>query len=142
MTNYTPGWYYNKKTKTKFYYSGDSKKDTSNYMNELIRDKSNKENNKKKYLNDTYTPKNVNDYFSNINTYEELEEFRNDYFNKLKFMPYITPIKHPVRQWVAFIEKIDDDNISFSVLSWDSPSSRKTKSSVKNFVKNYKVHME
>lgn len=89
-----------------------------------------------------YTPENVNEYFSKIENYNQLEEFRNDYRNEIKFMPYIVPKNHQTRQWVDFINKIDDNNIEFYVLSHDKPYHRKTKSSVKNFVKNYKVHQE
>ena len=101
-----------------------------------------KEYYEKKYIGEKYTPENVNEYFKNIETYEQLQEFRKDYREKIKFNPYIVPIKHSTRQWVDFIEKIDDETLSFSVLSEDSPYSRKAKSSVKNFVKNYKVHQE
>ena len=113
-------------------------KNTNDYMNNKIR------NSKKPYLGESYTPENVNDYFEKIETYEQLEEFEKDYFQKLKVMPYIVPAKYigknNVREWVYFIENIDDKNISFSVLREDRAWSRKTKSSIKNFVKNYKVY--
>jgi len=101
---------------------------------------------KKKYIGEKYTPENVNDYFQNIETYSQYEEFENDFFQKLKMMPYIIPKKYEglnnIREWVDFIHKIDEENISFSVLSEDVSYSRRTKSSIKNFVKNYRVHLE
>ena len=118
-------------------------KDINNYMNNKIRNKGKEE--KRKYIGEVYTSENVNNYFSKITNYEELDEFRNDYQQKTKAVPFIVPIKDTYkspRQWVDFIQKIDDNNISFSVLSEDYVSSRKTKSSIKNFVKNYKVHHE
>ena len=102
--------------------------------------------NNKKYIGEKYTPENVNEYFKNIETYKQFEEFEKDYFSKTKMMPYIIPKKYygknNIREWVDFIKKIDEENISFSVLSEDVSWSRKTKSSIKNFVKNYRVHQE
>ena len=101
---------------------------------------------KKKYIGEKYTSENVNDYFQNIKTYSQYEEFVNDFFQKLKMIPYIIPKKYEglnnIREWVDFIHKIDEENISFSVLSEDISYSRRTKSSIKNFVKNYRVHLE
>lgn len=98
---------------------------------------------KKKYIGEQYTPENVNDYFQQIETYEQFEEFENDFYDKLKMVPYIVPVKHPIGQWVAFTKKGEDnEHIKFSVLSEDYSWARKTQSTIKNFVKNYKVHLE
>lgn len=115
-------------------------KTTNDYMNNKIR------NSKKPYLGRTYTTENVNNYFEKIETYEQLDEFSKDFLQKNKAMPFIVPTKYAyskdVREWVDFIQNIDDKNISFSILSVDKTYGRKTKSSIKNFVKNYKVHQE
>ena len=120
-------------------------KTTSEYMNDLIR--ANKkvainESKQKPYLSEKYTHENVNDYFEKIETYEQLKEFEEDFFNKIKMMPLIVPKKHANRQWVAFLDNIDNNNVKFSVLSEDTPYGRKTKSSMKNFIKNYMIWLE
>ena len=87
-----------------------------------------------------YNEENVNEEFRKITTYEEMEKFDEDYFNAVKMAPYIVPNKNSWYRWVAFIEKIDDTHIRFSVLSSSLPPySVRHKSSIKEFVKNYHV---
>ena len=83
-----------------------------------------------KYLAEEYTSQNINEYFNNIETTDELID------------PIIVPIKNSINRRVDNIKKIDSNNISFMVLDYETGGYRATKSSINNFKKNYKARME
>lgn len=97
---------------------------------------------KRKYLAEEYTSENINEYFNNIETTDELIEWQEDYFKKVRFYPIIVPIKNSINRRVDNIKKIDSNNISFMVLDYETGGYRATKSSINNFKKNYKARME